>query len=233
MTDNAIEPSYKKRITYQGALLAAFATLAATLLVMANLSTHATIQQRLNEDLQASLAQVIPDDMHDNNLLENRIHIEYQDKTVLVYQGIKDGDTTAVAYNVTGQGYAGEIALIMGVNANGEILGVRVLSHAETPGLGDKIEAQKDDWIFSFDGLSFNKLDRSRWHVKKDGGDFDQFSGATITPRAVVKAIAEGLELFNAKKNLMLSNNLKVNSTETPPGTINLDKTNAENTAHE
>jgi len=93
----------------------------------------------------------------------------------------------------------------MGIKANGEILGVRVLSHAETPGLGDKIEAEKDDWIYSFDGLSLKRFSTEKWQVKKDGGAFDQFSGATITPRAVVKAVKQGLDLFSKYKKQMLS----------------------------
>ncbi len=201
MTDAAIEPAYKKRVSYHGTLLAGFATLAATLLVMGNISTKETIEQRLAEDLQASLSQVIPASIHENNLLDNRISIPHDGSEIVVYQGIKDQKTTAVAFSVSGQGYAGEISMIMGVNANGEILGVRVLAHKETPGLGDKIEVEKDDWIYSFDGLSLKKLAGEKWKVKKDGGEFDQFSGATITPRAIVKAVKEGLDLFNLRRN--------------------------------
>ena len=206
MTDKAIhEPAYRKRVGYQGALLGGFATLAATLLVMGNLSTFDTIQLRIAEDLQASLGQVVPDSVHDNNLLDNRVSIQDQGNEIVVYQAIRKGTVTAVAYNISGQGYAGEISLIMGVNSKGEILGVRVLSHAETPGLGDRIEAEKDDWIYKFDGLSFEKLAREHWKVKKDGGDFDQFSGATITPRGVVKAIKQGLEMFNLHRDQFLA----------------------------
>jgi len=205
MTEQALEPAYKKRISYQGTLLGGFATLAATLLVMGNIGTFDTIQQRVADDLQASLRQVVPDALHDNNLLDNEIHIQHQQQDVVVYQGIKDHQATAVAYGITGQGYGGEISLIMGVNNRGEILGVRVLSHAETPGLGDKIESAKSDWIFHFDGLSFDNLALAKWQVKKDGGVFDQFSGATITPRAVVKAIREGLQMFSQHRAELLS----------------------------
>jgi len=79
-------------------------------------------------------------------------------------------------------GYAGPIALILGLDIQGKILGVRVLAHTETPGLGDRIEIQRDDWILSFNGRSLGNPPAERWAVKKDGGDFDQFSGATITP---------------------------------------------------
>ena len=205
MTEAAIEPAYKKRAAYHGTLLGGFATLAATLLVMGNIATHKTIELRVAEDLQASLSQVVPAALHENNLLDNRISFIHEENKVIVYQGIKNNKATAVAYSVSGQGYAGEIALIMGVNAAGEVLGVRVLSHAETPGLGDKIEVEKDDWIFSFDGLSFEKLAEEKWKVKKDDGEFDQFSGATITPRAVVKAIKQGLDIFNQHRDELLT----------------------------
>lgn len=198
------EPAYKKRTAYHGALLGGFATMAAALLVMGNISTKETIALRLAEDLQASLSQVIPARLHDNNLLDNKIIVQHEDKDVIVYQGIKDDLTTAVAFSVSGQGYAGEIALIMGVNAAGEVLGVRVISHMETPGLGDKIEIEKDDWMYSFDGLSYKKLAKEQWKVKKDGGEFDQFSGATITPRTVVKAITQGLDMFHQQQKKLL-----------------------------
>lgn len=111
-----------------------------------------------------------------------------------VYRALNHGEVVAIALPLTGQGYSGDIKLLMGVLANGEVLGVRVLSHAETPGLGDKIEVQKNEWILGFAGLSFATLAPDQWKVKKDGGTFDQFSGATITPRAVVNAVKRGLD---------------------------------------
>ena len=205
MSEQATEPAFRKRAGYHGALLGGFATLAATLLVIGNLATFDSISERTSEDLQASLRQVIPDNIHDNNLLDNQIIVSYENNDFLVYQALEKHQVTAVAYSVTGQGYGGEIKLIMGVNANGEILGVRVISHAETPGLGDRIEEKKDDWIFSFNGRSFKNLPRDKWGVKKDGGEFDQFSGATITPRAVVKAIKAGMDMFTSQRGQLLS----------------------------
>jgi electron transport complex protein RnfG len=93
--------------------------------------------------------------------------------------------------------------VLLGVDADGRVLGARVLSHAETPGLGDKIEVARDDWILSFDGKSLGEPPRERWAVRKDGGDFDQFSGATITPRAVVSAVKSGLELFATQRDAL------------------------------
>ena len=104
---------------------------------------------------------------------------------------------------VTGSGYAGEMKLMMGLAADGKLLGVRVLAHKETPGLGDKIEVKKGPWIERFTGLSVGNPPIERWKVKKDGGDFDQFAGATITPRAVLKAIRSGLEFFAENKTAL------------------------------
>jgi electron transport complex protein RnfG len=113
-----------------------------------------------------------------------------------VYRGTNKRQVTTLAWEVNGQGYGGEIRLILGLDAQGKVLGVRVLSHGETPGLGDKIEVEKDDWMLQFNGLSLGKPPAPNWKVKKDGGQFDGFSGATITPRAVLQAIEGGLEFF-------------------------------------
>ena len=116
----------------------------------------------------------------------------------------KNGKVTAIAFERRVNGYM-SIHLVMGIDARGEVLGVRVLAHEETPGLGDKIEVTKSDWIKNFDGRSLDNTTRTQWGVKKDGGLFDQFSGATITPRAVVKAVREGLEFFRANKQQILA----------------------------
>ena len=200
-----VEPSYRKRISYQGGLLGGFATLAAALLVIGNAATYDAIELRKAEDLRASLGQVIPDDMHDNNLLDDRLVLQHEGTEVVLYRGMNGAEVTAVAYRISEPGYSGEISLIMGVNRSGEILGVRTISHTETPGLGDKIEVEKDDWIRSFDRLSFDKLPEGQWAVKKDGGEFDQFTGATITPRAVVRAVKRGLSLFHENKASLLA----------------------------
>ncbi len=196
------EPSYRKRIGYQAGLLGGFATLAATLLILGNNSTHEAIAERRAEDLLESLSQVLPDSLHDNNLLANAILIEDNyGNPLTVYRAIKNQRISGFAYRVTGQGYAGDIQLILGVKPDGELIGVRVLAHSETPGLGDKIEIEKDNWIARFKGRSLENTSASEWRVKKDGGRFDQFSGATITPRAVIRAVHEGLEFFEAHRD--------------------------------
>jgi electron transport complex protein RnfG len=122
-------------------------------------------------------------------------------------------------WETVGFGYAGEIRAIIALDPDGKILGTRVLSHKETPGLGDKIEAAKTDWILKFTGLSLGNPAEDQWKVKKDGGQFDQFSGATITPRAVVKSLHEALQFFEAHKGEMLEVKPWVQTTNALPAT--------------
>lgn len=197
----------KEQIPYQAALLGGFVAIAAALLVSMNLSTKSPIAARQAEDLQASLAQVVADNLHDNKLLENTITLkDTAGKDITIYRGTRAGKVTALVWQTVGYGYAGEIKIIIAVDPDGNILGTRVLAHKETPGLGDKIEEAKGDWILKFTGLSLSNPDDAHWKVKKDGGQFDQFSGATITPRAVVKAIHEALQFFAAHKTELLEN---------------------------
>jgi electron transport complex protein RnfG len=200
------EPQYRKRIGYQAVLLGGFSTLATALLVAGNLATKDAILERQKEDLLDSLAQVVPDQRYDNDLLAHPLEItDEKGKPVTIYRGTVGSQVNALAWEISGQGYAGEIRLILGLDAEGQVLGVRVLSHAETPGLGDKIEVAKDPWILGFNGLSLGDPPEGEWAVKKDGGRFDQFSGATITPRGVVQAIKDGLAFFQSHRTELLN----------------------------
>ena len=201
----------KTRISYQAFLLAGFALLASALLGFADYNTRDVIKLRLEEDLRASLSEVVPDNIYNNNLLQDTVDISSAkddlgaDET-LVYLARMDGKVSAVAFRLAALGgYSGAINLIMGVDKNAKVLGVRVIAHAETPGLGDKIEVSKSNWILSFDGQSLQNLTIEQWAVKKDGGEFDQFSGATITPRAIVRAVFLGLEFFKKHRAELLS----------------------------
>jgi electron transport complex protein RnfG len=200
------QPSYHQRVGYQAMLLGGFSTLATALLVVGNLATRDAIVERQREDLQQSLSQVIPGDHYDNNLLQHPLRLrDARDRLVTVYRGTRGMQVSAMAWEIGAQGYAGEIRLILGLDATGEVLGVRVLSHAETPGLGDRIEVEKDDWILGFNGLSLGDPPTEQWQVKKDGGRFDQFSGATITPRGVVQAIKQGLDFYQTHQTELLN----------------------------
>ena len=202
-------PSYRQRVGYHSALLGGIALLASTALVMGNLGTAEDIVKRKQEDLEASLQQVIPIGLYDNNILNDKISITDENKDlgtepISIYRARKDNQVTAVAYQITAFGYAGAIEIILGVQQSGELLGVRVLAHKETPGLGDKIEVEKSDWITGFNGLSIQNTQTQGWNVKKDGGQFDQFTGATITPRAIVKTVHRGVQFFEQHKEIIL-----------------------------
>lgn len=197
--------AYLDKIPYQAVLLGICAAIAAGLLLGVDTATREPIVMRKMEDMQVSLAQVVPNELHDNNMVAKPLVLTGTDgKEVKVYQGTKGSQVTALVWETVGYGYAGEIRTLIAVDPQGKILGTRVLSHKETPGLGDKIDAAKTDWILKFTGLSLGNPPEDKWKVKKDGGQFDQFSGATITPRAVVKSIHEALQFFQAHKSEML-----------------------------
>jgi electron transport complex protein RnfG len=190
----------------QAGVLGILALIAAFLLSSGDEMTRDPIAQRRLEDMQDSLRQVIPPEVHDNDLLADSITLAREDMApIVVYRARRDGRITAVAFGLTAQGYSGDISLVLGVDTHGTLLGARVLSHTETPGLGDKVESAKDDWILRFTGLSLGDPPEKKWKVKKDGGVFDQFSGATITPRAVVKGVKEGLVFFRNNRDRILS----------------------------
>lgn len=190
-----------QRTLIHGLILGAFCLGFGTLLVMTNSFTKDDIALRALEDRQNSLAQVIPESIHDNNLATDTLTLKNdQGNEVVVYLATKEGKVTGAAFETSSPGYSGAIKVMLGVGPDGKILGARVLAHKETPGLGDKIEVKKGDWILRFTGLSIGNPPLEKWKVKKDGGQFDQFAGATITPRAVVKAITQGLQFFDANK---------------------------------
>lgn len=200
-------PELRQSLGYQGLLLGVAAFITSSALLVANQMTAPVIAQRNAEDLAASLAQALPGVKYDNDLAADTVKLQpgVGAKETVVYRAREAGKVAAVAYQVTGFGYSGAINLIMGVDRDGKILSVRVLNHRETPGLGDKIEISKSKWIEGFTGLTRDNPPAEKWHVKKDGGQFDQFTGATITPRGVVKAVKEGLDLFEAHKAEMLA----------------------------
>jgi len=205
-----IKQPIKEKLAYHPILLGGIALIAGALLVFADAGTRDAIAERQAEDLRASLTQVVRADIHDNNLLKDTIvlhaPLEFADHEagITFYRARMKGEVVAAAFKVVGMGYSGAIDIMMCVNRDGSIMGVRVISHAETPGLGDKIEAAKSDWINRFSGLSLANRNKQQWAVKKDGGEFDQFSGATITPRAVVRAVHKGLEYFNEHREEIL-----------------------------
>jgi electron transport complex protein RnfG len=212
---NWLEPSnlaqLRPKLEFQTGVLAGFALIASVLLGVTNCSTEGTIQRRLDEDLKKSLEEVVPAALYDNDMLLDTLNIPSAEYNIganetTVYIALKSGQVSAVCFKFTApDGYSGAINMIMGLDRDGNILGVRVLNHKETPGLGDKIEVTKSDWILKFVGRSLDNLAPAKWAVKKDGGEFDQFAGATITPRKSVQAIYRGLQLFKAHQTQLIN----------------------------
>lgn len=180
------------------ALLAAFGVVGAGLVAVTYDATAERIAQNEREVLERTLAELLPSGAIDNDPLTDTIRIEQPGELgssqTIVFRGSKQGEPAAVVFSpVEADGYAGPIRLIVAILEDGRLGGVRVLGHKETPGLGDKIDTTKSDWITGFSGLSLTNPGEHQWKVKRDGGAFDQFTGATVTPRAVVTAVKKSL----------------------------------------
>jgi electron transport complex protein RnfG len=159
----------------------------------------------------AQLSAAIGGTRYDNDLLQDAVLVRDAgllgtDAPLPVHRARLAGrPVAALITTVAPDGYAGSIRLLVAVGADGRLLGVRVLSHRETPGLGDAIDVRKSSWIESFAGRSIGDPPSERWRVRKDGGDFDQFTGATVTPRAVVRAVLNALLYFDANRDALFS----------------------------
>lgn len=191
--------------------LALFAVITAGLIAITQLETQTRIEENVRLAKSKALNELIPHDQHDNDLLSDRFWVD--DPRLVANQGPQEayyvrrnGEITAVILPaIAPDGYTGTIRSIVGVLADGKLAGVRVLAHQETPGLGDKIEIKKSDWIRQFEGKSLLSPFAEQWAVKKDGGAFDQLTGATITPRAVVKSVHRALVLFQEQGTVWLA----------------------------
>ncbi len=181
-------------------ILTGFAVVGTGLVAVTYTGTKDIIAEAQRQALEANLNQLVPADRYDNRITEDAIEVTAPewlgtDQPVKVYRARKDGQPVALfATPYAPDGYSGPIQLLIGVYADGTLAGARVLAHKETPGLGDAIEERRSPWILAFTGKSLGNPEPARWKVKKDGGAFDQFTGATITPRAVVKATRKFLE---------------------------------------
>ncbi|QYJ73642.1 electron transport complex subunit RsxG [Shewanella sp. FJAT-52076] len=196
----------QKSIIKNGLLLSGFALICTAAVALVNEATKDKIAEQQRLELTRILHQIVPDELHDNDLGMSCILIHDADalgtdEPMPVYLASNASEPVALAIEtIAPDGYNGNIRLIVGVDLNGKVLGVRTLTHQETPGLGDKIELRKSNWVLSFNDKVFSDKTSDRWKVKKDGGDFDQFTGATITPRAYLKAISRTLTLVSANQ---------------------------------
>lgn len=199
-----ITEKFKQTLAYPAILMGAVALLVCSLLMVTNSLTAQPIAERQREDLTRQLNQVLPNSAYDNQPLDQKYQEVVGGQTFTFYRARLQDKVSAIILFTQSAGYSGDIAMLIAIKADGQLSGVRVLSHTETPGLGDKIEQAKSDWILGFSGLSLTNPDTTGWAVKKDGGQFDAFTGATITPRAVVKGVYETLQLFKANQNYFL-----------------------------
>jgi len=179
-------------------VLAGFAVCGVGVVAITHDLTAERIAANEHQALLRTLEAIVPEGGTDNDIAAD--HIEVHNYELLgatntrVYRGRRDGQPAALVLDpLVPNGYAGPIKLLVSVLADGSLGGVRVVSHHETPGLGDRIEEQKSNWVKSFTGRSLEDPPIELWRVKRDGGVFDQFTGATITPRAIVQAVKNTL----------------------------------------
>jgi H+/Na+-translocating ferredoxin:NAD+ oxidoreductase subunit G len=208
-----------KSIRFNSIALGLFALVTAALLATTNLGTKDRIAEAKREVAKRALLEIVPLERHNNDLLVDTLDIP---PTYWPTLGIENGQVNiarkgdelvaVIIPAVAPDGYNGDIQMIIGVNVDnhangnvdGTVAGVRVVSHRETPGLGDKIDLKKNDWILGFNGKSLKNPKPEGWKVKKDKGAFDQFTGATITPRAVVQQVLKTLQYYREDRKRLL-----------------------------
>lgn len=196
-----------KHALVTAAILTLFTAIGTALLSGTYETTKAPIAASEREARLHLFSQVLPANLHDNDLLQDGVELPPNDAlgqhgTSMAYRARLHGQPTGVILEaIAPDGYSGEIKLLVGINADGTLTGVRVLAHKETPGLGDYIDLAHGNWIKNFDSLSLAKRSDDGWKVKKDGGQFDYMTGATITPRAVVKAVHKALIYFASQRD--------------------------------
>lgn len=182
-----------KTIRKHGITLALFAAGSTGLTAAINMMTKTTIDEQAALQQKVLFDQVIPANRYNNNLQNSCFVVNSpalgKGMHHVYIARMDDTPVAAILEATAPDGYSGAIQLLVGADFNGTVLGTRVTEHHETPGLGDKIELRLSDWITHFAGKSIGGEHDAHWAVKKDGGDFDQFTGATITPRAVVNAV--------------------------------------------
>lgn len=196
-------------ISRRAGALGLIALLGAGLLAGTWALTRERIAAQEKQAEMQTLHQIIPAEAYDNDMHDDRFEVHAPARfkhpaPVVVWRARREGEPVGAILRVVAPGgYNGDIVLLVGVAPEGDVLGVRVLSHRETPGLGDPIERSKSDWILSFNGRSLGDPPAADWTVKRAGGAFDQFTGATITPRAVVHAVRRTLDWFAAHRELV------------------------------
>lgn len=205
------QSGFLKSMAVSALVLAAFALIGTALVALTNTLTAPRIVANEKAQRLKAFAELIDPARYDNQLDADTITVRdpgllgTQDN-VLVYRARKNGQPVALLLAVVApDGYSGNINLLVGINSNGSLSGVRVTGHRETPGLGDGIEVARSDWILGFNGKSIAAPEPAGWRVLKDGGEFDQFTGATITPRAVVAAVFRALQYYRENTEMLFA----------------------------
>ena len=190
-----------------------FAVIGTAILASTYFMTHDAIVKSEDAEKMKLITQIVPPALFDNDIIQDKLNIPPNqllgtEDTTIAYRARLKGEPSAVVLEaIAPDGYSGKIALILAVRANGELAGVRVVTHKETPGLGDYIELPKDPWIKGFDGKSREVYKDEDWKVKKDGGQFAYMAGATITPRAIVKAVNKALIYYAENREQLFAVN--------------------------
>ena len=203
-------------ISKNSVILAVFAIVTSGLVAFTSSSTETLRAEAKQRALEKALSQIINADQYSNDLLANRVAISDPllglNKPKDGYLAWKDGQPyAAIIPAIAPEGYGGALELIVGIHYDGTLAGVRIVPpHNETPGLGDKVDIKKSQWVLGFNGHSLGNPKDKGWKVKKDGGEFDQFTGATITPRAVVKGVHRALQYFKLNKTSLFSNAIPI-----------------------
>ncbi len=211
---------FDKNILLSSVALTIFAVIGTAIVSSTDWLTRDRIKANEIAARLKQINEILPQHLYDNDLLQDTLTLPVGTITdqypATVYRARSAGKYIAVIIQTTApSGYSGPIKLLIGILSDGTLTGVRVLKHKETPGLGDKIELRKDQWILGFNGKSLQNPEKEQWKVKKDGGEFDQFTGATISPRAVTQAVRDSLIYFDKYHQVLFDlKPLPVSSTE-------------------
>jgi electron transport complex protein RnfG len=203
-----------------------FAVIGTSLLAITYQLTYEPIARSEEAEKLKLVSQIAPAETYDNDIIKDTAELAADrllgnDDSTIAYRGrLKDQPSIAVLQVIAPDGYSGKISLIISIHSDGKVGGVRIISHRETPGLGDYIEIAKNKWISGFDGKSLTDPKDAEWKVKKDGGSFDYMAGATITPRAVVKAVHKALQYYEQHRDEMFKQN--------PPANVQAAKSEGE-----
>ncbi len=191
-----------KKMLISSTVLGLFAIVGTSMVAFTFENTKEQIKENHRLATLRSLHQLVPPSEHDNDIFTDTIQVTNlkllgSKEPVTVFRARKNNKPVAAILSaIAPDGYTGKITLLVAINFNGKLAGVRVVNHKETPGLGDAIDIEKSNWILQFNGMSLLKPSHKKWKVKRDGGYFDQLTGATITPRAIVKAVHKALLFY-------------------------------------